>query len=79
MHLVLTREPYDSYFKITLPNGHTEELETEETLAWFKARGADVDKFQKILDHVWNFYYAEIEFDNYKEPAIQRHRFAPKI
>lgn len=79
LHIIIQREPFGDYFMLTLDNGHTEELEVEETRAWFKERGANMDKIEKVLDHVWNFYYAEVNLKNYREPQRPQLPYAPKL
>lgn len=79
LHVLITREPFSDFFVITLDNGHTEELEVEETRLWFKTRGADMDKMEKVLDHVWNFYRAEAVIDSPKEPSLPKVAFAPRL
>lgn len=79
LHVVLTREPFIEFFTITLDNGHTEELDPEECRTWFKERGANMDKLEKVLDHCWNFYYAEVTFENYHEPASSKLPLSPKL
>lgn len=56
----LSREPFLDWFTITLSNGHTEELEADETREWFRARGANMDLVEKALDHTWNFCHCQI-------------------
>jgi len=79
LHVVVTREPFMDFFLLTLDNGYTEELEVEDTRAWFKERGADMDKVEKALDHCWNFYYSEINILNPKEPNKSNLPHAPNI
>ena len=79
LHVIIQREPFGDYFHLTLDNGETEELEPEETRAWFKVRGANMDKIEKVLDHVWNFYYAEVNLTNAKEPPRPELPHAPKL
>lgn len=79
LHVVITREMWGEFFTLTLDNGHTEELEPEDIRAWFKLRGADMDKVEKVLDQAWNFQRAEAIFDHYKEPKIVRLAHSPDI
>lgn len=77
--VTVTREPYMDFFTLTLPNGASEELEVEDTRAWFRERNADMDKIETMLDHVWNFYYGEVMIHNYVEPEIARLPHSPDI
>jgi hypothetical protein len=79
LHVLITREPFSDFFTITLDNGHSEELEVEDTRLWFKQRGADMDKMEKVLDHVWNFYRAEAVVDNPKEPSVAKLAYSPRL
>lgn len=79
LHVVIDRPMWGEFFTLLLSNGQTEELDTEETKAWFKIRGANMDKMDKVLDHVWNFGHAEIDIENPKEPPITRLPYAPDI
>lgn len=79
LHVVITREPWTDFFVITLDNGHTEELEPDDTRQWFRERGADMDKFEKVLDQVWNFQRAEAIIDNSREPSMPRLAHSPKL
>lgn len=79
LHVAITREPFIDYFVITLDNGHTEELEPEECRQWFKERGANMDKIEKLLDHVWNFHMGEVNIHNPKEPPLPKMAHAPKL
>jgi len=79
LHVVITREMWGEFFTLLLDNGHTEELEPEDIRAWFKLRGADMDKVEKVLDQAWNFQRAEAIFDHYKEPQIVRLPYSPDI
>jgi len=79
LHVLITREPFIDFFVVTLDNGHTEELEPEECRAWFKERGANMDKIEKALDHVWNFYRVEVNINNPKEPPMSSVPHAPRL
>lgn len=80
LHVIIQREMWSEFFTITTTaNGHTEELEPEELRAWFKIRGADMDKMEKVFDHVWNFQYAEVVVENPKEPPSNRLPHSPNI
>jgi len=75
----ITREPWSDYFSISLPNGHSEELEVEETREWFRTHGADMDKIETVLDHVWNFGSAEVLVKNFRSPPALRSSHGPQI
>lgn len=81
MVVKITRVPFSGdWFTLTLPNGFTEELEPDETRAWFKARGTkDTDKLEMVLDDVWNFGDAQVTIDNWIEPKIANKSILPKI
>ena len=79
IHVVITREPFGDYFTLTLDNGHSEELEVEDTRAWFKERGAEMDKIEKVLDHCWNFYRSEVVIHKPKAPPLPTVPYAPKL
>lgn len=71
LHVLILREPFSYFFELHLDNGQTEELEPDDCRAWFKERGADMDKIEKVLDHVWNFQRAEVFIKNPKEPGLK--------
>lgn len=77
--ITITREPFSDYFVLTLSNGHTEELEVEETREWFRVHGADMGKMETALDHVWNFGRAVVVVKNFRSPESLRHPNAPQI
>lgn len=79
LRVVVTREPWSDFFLLTLPNGHTEELETDPCKTWFKERGANMDAVDKALDHCWNFSYVEIVINNAHEPKTVRRPFEPEL
>lgn len=79
LHVLITREMFMELFTLTLDNGFTEELDAEETRAWFKERGANMDVVEKCLDHAWNFLRAEININNPKEPSLPAVAHAPKL
>jgi len=79
LHVILLREMWGEFFTLLLDSGHTEELDPEDTRTWFKVRGADMDKMEKVLDHCWNFGRAEAEIVNPKEPPVTRLPYAPDI
>ena len=55
------------------------ELDPEEIRLWFKQRGANMDKMEKVFDQVWNFQRAEAVIDNAKEPPVTRLPYSPDI
>jgi hypothetical protein len=76
----ITREMWSDLFVIKrLDNGHTEELETEETRDWFKAHGADMVKIDKVLDHVYNFQKATCTIAKPIEPKVQQRDAEPQL
>jgi len=77
--ILITREPFGDWFTLTLPNGHTEELEPDPCRQWFKERGAKMDAVEKVLDHVWNFQRANINIANFREPVEVRLPHSPKL
>ena len=56
-----------------------EELDTEETYAWFKERGADMDAVDKALTHIWNFLKGGILIKNPKTPRRPVVPHAPQL
>lgn len=78
-HVIITHEIFSDFFTLILDNGRTEELDAEETRAWFKDHGANVDAAEKALDHAWNFKRAEFYILNYKEPTLNKPSYAPKL
>lgn len=79
LHVLILREMWGDFFTLILDNGHTEELDPEETRAWFKVRGANMDVIEKVLDQVWNFQRAEVEIAHPKEPKVVRLPYSPNI
>ncbi len=78
--IVVTREPFSDYFVLTLPDGKTEELEVEETRAWFKAHGAvNIDNLESGLDFCWNFGSDIIWIENFKQPVFKYPAFEPQV
>ena len=79
----ITRIPFDENFTLHVPKAdgstYTEELDTDETVEWFKVRGADLIAVDKVLTHVWNFYKGAVEIVNYKVPAVKDPRLEPRI
>lgn len=67
------------FFTLVLDNKHTEELDPEEIRNWFRIRGANMDKVEKVLDQAWNFQRAEVIVDNYREPKVVRLAHSPNI
>ena len=63
------------------PDGtvHTEELDVDDTVEWFRQRGADLIKVDQALTHVWNFYKGAVEVENFREPPVLDPATQPKI
>lgn len=79
LHVLVTREPWSDFFVLTLDNGHSEELEVEDTRLWFKQRGANMDSVERALDQVWNFQRCEMIIDNPKDPSLPPLPYAPRL
>ena len=79
LHVLITREPFLEWFVLTLDDGSSYELDPEETRAWFKERGANMDVVEKALDDCWNFYKAEFVIQNPKKPQLVNPRLEPKL
>jgi len=75
----LTRKPFMSWITITLKDGATEDLEPDDVRAWFKTRGARMDIVEKAMDHVWNFYVAEVTINSPKEPPRSLSKVVPRV
>lgn len=79
LHVVVTREPFMDFYLLTLDDGTTEEFEIEDCKRWFEDRGANMDIVDKAMDHCWNFYRAEINIRNPKEPPQPKLPHAPRL
>lgn len=79
LHVTILREQFSQFFLIVADNGFTDEFDLDETKAWFKTRGANMDAVEKALDHAWNFMRAEVEIENPKEPPRSAIPYAPDI
>ena len=79
LYVVVRREMFSEFFTLELPDGSTEELDTEETYAWFKERGADMDAVDKALTHIWNFLKGGILIKNPKTPRRPVVPHAPQL
>lgn len=77
--ILVEREMFMPWFKISLPNGQSEELDAEETKQWFKVRGANMPSVDKALDHAWNFKRCIIEIENPKEPPVLEPAVQPRL
>jgi hypothetical protein len=76
----ITREMWSDFYIIKrLDNGHTEELEVEETFEWFKVHGANMDKIEKVMDQVFNFQRAVVTIQRPIEPKIQQRDAEPQL
>ena len=79
LHVRLFRAMWSDYFTLVLDNGQSEELEPEELREWFRSRGADMAKMEKVFDTTWNFGRAEVVIKNPKEPKVTKLPYAPDI
>lgn len=79
LRVVVKREAFTDFFVLSLPDGTSEELETDPCKAWFKERGANMDAVDKALDHCWNFYYVEIVIRNPLDPRKKRAAYEPDL
>ncbi len=80
----ITREHGTYFFILHIPDGKggwhpQEELDVEDTVEWFKLRGAKMEALDKALDHVWNFYRGAFEIEEYHDPPVANPRLTPKI
>jgi hypothetical protein len=85
----LTREPWGDCFNLALDNGHTEELEPEETRKWFKehlskalCREAELKReeaIEKVLDEAWNFREAAVVIEDFNLPLVAHPAYAVKL
>ena len=90
----VTRIPFDDNFTLSFfKEGRevTEELDVEETRAWFKAHFAKAqsreqdlqrdEALQKALDEAWNFYetWINIPPDVYTEPVQRFPQYQPQV
>jgi len=82
----VTREPFSDFFVIHIPKPdgtvETEELDVDDTYAWFGARGGDIKQggpVEKALDHIWNFAKGMIEIGCYKEPPVKNPALEPRL
>ena len=66
LRVIMRREPFDDQIKLTLPDGSSDEFDTEQTRSWFKARGANMDVIEEALTQIWNFYDAVVTIKNPK-------------
>ena len=74
------RKPFDTFFKLVLPNGHTEELEAEEAIEWFNAHGsADLTKLERAMDYVQNFGKGQLRIPNPVDPEKLLGPTDPKV
>ncbi len=80
----ITREPFTDFFILHIPDGKggwhpQEELDVEDTVEWFRARGANMEALDKALDHVWNFNKGAFEIEHFHEPPVANPRLTPNI
>ena len=76
--IVVLREPWSDFYVLAY-DGKTEELEFEETRAWFKAHGADMIKLEPALDEVQNFQQTIVNIADFKEPVQKFPGFEPQV
>ena len=79
LQVSIHRPMWSDYYTITLPNAYTEEMEIDELREWFRIRGANMDKMDKVFDHVYNFQNATVVIENPKEPKRVRLDHEPDI
>lgn len=79
LHVVIMHEIFTELFVLLLDNGHTEELDPEDTREWFRIRGANMDAADKALDHAWNFKKAEFYIGTPKDPRVTLPQHAPRL
>lgn len=94
LRVQITRIPFDEYFTLRYTKDGrevTEELDAEETRAWFKERFKKPASFEqekmweedvgKALDECWNFYETvfTIPPDVYVEPVKRFPQFQPQV
>lgn len=79
LHVLVLRTPFSDFFVLQMDDGQSEEFEPEDCRAWFKDRGANMDKVEAALDHCWNFQRAEILIHNPKEPSTPKLPHSPNI
>lgn len=80
----ITREPFTDFFILHIPDGKggwhpQEELDVDDTVEWFRARGANMEALDKALDHVWNFNKGAFEIEHFHEPPVANPRLTPNI
>lgn len=78
----LTRQPFMDEFTIHLPNGHTEELDPDETRQWFYDHGVSKkssEALEKLLDECWNFYESAVTIESYREPVKPFPGYQPQV
>jgi len=79
LRVIVTRQMFVDSYTIHLPNGHTEELDTDEIEEWFRARGANMEVVDRGLTQTWNFLRCAITICNPKEPALRDARIEPLV
>jgi hypothetical protein len=82
----LYRPQFDDFFTLIMPDGLTEELDTEETKEWFRVRGADPIQVEKSMDYAWNFctgpkstYTCAVRIAHPKLPPSPHGKLTPKL
>jgi hypothetical protein len=70
LRVKITREPFGDYFTLLYGENQSEELDPEETRAWFRERGADLYQVERALDDAWNFYESVFTIENPRAKPI---------
>ena len=78
LHVLITRVPNWDDFTLTVNGEPIEELSPDDTRAWFRNRGANMDMVEKALDYCWNFYRSEVYIKRPVKPKVDE-RVGPKI
>lgn len=79
LHVTVERTAGLPWFVVILDSGESEELEPDETRAWFKVRGANMDVVEGALDYCWNFWRVEVTINNPKTPPRSTLLTAPHV
>lgn len=79
LHVEILREPFSDYVTLKLDNGHSEDLDADETRAWFRVRGANMPVIESALDYVFNFNHADVYIKNPIEPILGNPRLTPRL
>ena len=71
LRIVVRREPYMDFFILEFGNQQSLELSPDETRAWFKERGANMNALENALDYCWNFHRIDLTIENPIEPKVR--------